>query len=80
MKISADKISLDEAQRRNSVFFLDEKKAVDFFLENGRYKDNEQISKKKKNRSSGENGIFAQFPIFLILKMGNLRIMGKFIP
>ena len=36
------------SQRRNSFFFSRRKNAVDFFLENGRSRSIEQISKEKK--------------------------------
>ena len=50
------------AQRRNSAFFAT-KKAVVFFLENGRYKPNEQISKEKKGQGE-KTRFFAHFSDF----------------
>ena len=65
------------AQRRNSAFFAT-KKAVVFFLENGRYNPNEQISKEKKNRSSGEIEIFAHFSDLFVFKNGDFTYTGTF--
>ena len=64
-------------QRRNSAFFFDEKKAVVFFLENGRYRPNEQISKEKKIGHREKSRFLPIFPIF-VFKNGDLTYTNTF--
>ena len=66
-----------ETQRRNSAFFLDEKKQSIFFL---KMVDTNLMNKyqKKKNRSSGENEIFAHFSDFFVFKNGDFTYTGTF--
>ena len=58
-------------------FFSRRKNTVDFFLENGRYRPNEQISKEKKIAHREKSRFL---PIFLFSKMEILRILVHFIP
>ena len=70
-------VKVDTAQKFG--FFSRRKNAVDFFLENGRYRLNEHIKRKEK-QVIGRNRDFCPFFRFLFSNMEFLRILVHFIP
>ena len=72
------KVDLVPPQRRNSAFFLDEKKQSIFFLKMLDTNLMNKYQKKKKNRSLGEIEIFAHFSDFFVFKNGDFTYTGTF--